>query len=205
MIKSKIIKIAMIAGLIALPFSVGALLQHEMHDESNHSQHQMMTGKSPLTMPGNDVFGTIQEVVRELEADPNTDWSKVDLEALRQHLIDMRHFTINVEVLSKEPIPGGVQIVVRPTVPEAKAYLQRVFNAHPQMLQAEKGWQMAVREDGDQFTLHVTTGNSSDVAKIRGLGYIGIMATGAHHTQHHWMIARGMSPHRTMHKSGAHE
>jgi hypothetical protein len=65
---------------------------------------EMMKGKHPQgvtpmaaprasmaipTMPGQDSFGAIQEIVRILEADPNTDWSKVDLEALRQHLIDM--------------------------------------------------------------------------------------------------------------------
>ena len=40
-------------------------------------------------MPGQDAFGAIQEIVQILDADPKTDWSKVDLEALRQHLIDM--------------------------------------------------------------------------------------------------------------------
>ena len=44
----------------------------------------------PLTRSGDghDAFGAIQEIVQILDADPNTDWSKVDLEALRQHLID---------------------------------------------------------------------------------------------------------------------
>jgi hypothetical protein len=38
-------------------------------------QHGGATGQP--TMPGQDAFGTIQEVVRILEADPATDWSKV--------------------------------------------------------------------------------------------------------------------------------
>ena len=32
------------------------------------------------TMPGQDAFGAIQEIVQILDADPKTDWSKVDLE-----------------------------------------------------------------------------------------------------------------------------
>ena len=41
------------------------------------------------TMPGQDAFGAIQEIVQILQSDPKTDWSKVNIEALRQHLIDM--------------------------------------------------------------------------------------------------------------------
>jgi hypothetical protein len=41
----------------------------------------------------------------------------------------------------------------------------------------------------------VTTTKPDEVAKIRGLGYIGILATGAHHQAHHWAMARGINPH----------
>ncbi len=105
---------------------------------------------------------------------------------------------MNVEVISKSPISNGVKVVIEPTIPEATPSLQRVLEAHPPMLQMEKGWTMDVTENGDQFTLKVTTEDSGDIEKIRGLGYIGLMATGAHHTRHHWMIARGMTPHSGM-------
>ena len=190
---SRLIKGIMILAVCTLPFSVGALLQEEPATHTDH--RQMMSGSSPLTMPGNMLFGTIQEVIRQLEADTNTDWTKVDLEALRQHLIDMHHFTMNVEVVSKSPIADGVKIVIEPTVPEATPSLQRALQAHPPMLRMEKGWTMDVTENGDQFTLEVTTGDPGEIAKVRGLGYIGLMATGAHHTKHHWSIARGMNPH----------
>ena len=41
------------------------------------------------TAPGQAAFGAAQEIVRMLLADPMTNWSKVDIDALRQHLIDM--------------------------------------------------------------------------------------------------------------------
>jgi hypothetical protein len=40
-------------------------------------------------VPGQVAFGAIPEVVRILEANPATEWSKVNISALQQHLIDM--------------------------------------------------------------------------------------------------------------------
>ncbi|MGA7666054.1 MAG: hypothetical protein WBW13_14615, partial [Pseudolabrys sp.] len=52
-----------------------------------HGQQSAATGTP--TLPGQDAFGTIQEIVQTLQSDPKTDWSKVNIDALRQHLIDM--------------------------------------------------------------------------------------------------------------------
>jgi len=60
------------------------------------------------TLPGQDAFGAIQEIVGILDADPKTDWSKVDLEALRQHLIDMNEVTLKAETAPKQ-IDGGLR------------------------------------------------------------------------------------------------
>ena len=49
--------------------------------------HAAMHAGTIPTMPGQDAFGAIQEIVQMLAADPKTDWSKVNLEALRQHLL----------------------------------------------------------------------------------------------------------------------
>lgn len=152
-------------------------------------------GSSPLTEPGNDAFGTIQEVIRILEADPNTDWSKVNLEALRQHLVDMHNMTLHVTVLYQKPFDNGLEILVMPDSAKAGASLDRVFAAHPAQLERETGWKMTVRKKNDKYDLVVTTQNLSEVAKVRGLGYIGILATGAHHQLHHWAMATGQHPH----------
>jgi hypothetical protein len=150
---------------------------------------------SPLTEPGNDAFGTIQEAIRALEADPTTDWSKVNLEVLRAHLVDMNNMTLNVTVLAQKPVANGVEITVAPDSARVAASLDRVFAAHPAMLQAETGWTMTVRKEDARYKITVTTRNPAEVAKIRGLGYIGVLATGAHHQAHHWAMARGMDPH----------
>jgi hypothetical protein len=45
--------------------------------DRSHMDHAYAHGGEGLapTMPGQEVFGTIQEIVRMLEADPTTDWS----------------------------------------------------------------------------------------------------------------------------------
>ena len=146
-----------------------------------------------LTRPGNDVFGAIKEALRKLEADPATDWKKVNLEALRQHLLDMRHFTEDVEVVRQKPIDKGIEITVRATIPGAIPGLDRAYNAHPKILKSETGWDMTVSKDKDKYKLRVTSDDAAQVDKVRGLGYIGIMAMGNHHALHHWALAKGQA------------
>ncbi|MGH7392227.1 MAG: hypothetical protein ACREM3_22630, partial [Candidatus Rokuibacteriota bacterium] len=88
------------------------------HDPDRHAQHmQAMHGKAGggvPALPGQDAFGAIAEVVEILEADPNTDWSKVDLERLRQHLIDMNEVMLRSAV-TQAPVPGGLGMDVTGT------------------------------------------------------------------------------------------
>lgn len=160
---------------------------------TNQHNHTMAMGQ--LTEAGQDAFGTIQEVIRRLEQDPHTDWNNVNLEALRQHLLDMQDMTLNVDVLKQQPIEHGLQMTVKATTPRAQQALQRVFQAHPEQLKRESGWTLTVQQNQDTFTLTATTAKPEEIAKIRGLGYIGLMAYGHHHQTHHWLMATGAHPH----------
>lgn len=195
------------------------------HSKMDHSKHMMMMEKMappppPPTAPtqstplsetspppiapmqstllseaGNDIFGTIQEVIKRLDANPKTDWSKVDLEALRQHLIDMKHFTVDVTVISQKNTEKGNEVRVKATTEAAHKALKRAMSAHPAMLTSETGWTMTAEEKGDTFILTISTEKPEEMARLRGLGYIGIMALGNHHQVHHWMMASGANPH----------
>lgn len=169
------------------------------HSAMMSHEHTMNTSDGNLTEAGNDAFGTIQEVIRKLNNDPNTDWSKVNLEALRQHLLDMNDMTLNVEVISQKAVQNGMEAIIRPTTDRAALALDRVFMAHPSQLKKDTGWDMVVEKNDGQYKLTTTSKNPADYDKIRGLGYIGLMAYGDHHQRHHWAMATGRNPHKMSH------
>jgi hypothetical protein len=170
--------------IIAMFISAAAFAAETEHQHQH--QHQSTT-TTPLTAPGNGAFAAIQEVVEKLLADPDTDWSRVNLEALRQHLVDMQNFTFNVKVLKHQPIDNGVTFTVKATTSDAAGSLDRLFSAHPAILKQESGWDMTATKNKD----------GSYTAKIRGLGYIGLVAYGKHHQSHHWQMAIGSDPHHS--------
>ena len=92
------------------------MMQHDGKMDMMQHHQQMMANMHPMqgnvpTLPGQDAFGAIGEIVAMLEADPKTDWSKIDLEALRQHLIDMNDVTLHADVVAK-PVDGGLEMAV---------------------------------------------------------------------------------------------
>jgi hypothetical protein len=162
---------------------------HDMHGMGG--MHGATAGTLP-TEPGQGAFGAIQEIVRILEADPKTDWSKVDLEALRQHLIDMNEVTLNAAATGR-PIEGGAEITITGTGRTLEA-IERMVPAQAQMLDGHDGWTAKAAPLPSGVLLTVTTQDPRDVAHIRGLGFIGLMATGAHHQAHHLAMAKGEFP-----------
>ena len=167
----------------------------DMNLNSNSADHT--TGRnanSVLAEAGTDPFAVIQETIALLEANPATDWSVVNIEALRSHLVAMQDMTLNVTV-EQQPINLGFIAVVTPTTNRALESMTQVLSAHPSQMKNETGWDMAVTYNNGVFTISVTTDQLLDVDKIRGLGYIGIMAYGNHHQPHHWAMASGENPH----------
>lgn len=176
-----------------------AVFAADKHAAMGVHEHDNETPDRILTEAGNDAFGTIQEVINKLNSDPNTDWNKVNIEALRQHLRDMNEMTLNVDLVFQNVIKGGLQVTVRPTTESADSALERVFKAHPGQLQHDTGWVMKVEKNNGQYTITTTSDDPEEADKIRGLGYIGLMAYGAHHQRHHWAMATGKAAHKMAH------
>ena len=147
-----------------------------------------MHGASMPTLPGQDAFGAIQEIVQILDTDPKTDWSNVDLEALRQHLIDMNEVTLKAEATPKQ-IDGGLEIAVTGSGRTLVA-IQRMIPAWVQMANGHEGWTARVAELPDGELLTVTATDSKEVQHIRGLGFIGLLASGSWHQPHHLAMAK---------------
>ena len=172
---------------------------HPSESEAMSSDASPMSGSTVLQAPGQAVFGAVQEALRRLEADSTTDWSQVDVARLRQHLLDMHRVAVHVTVEKKTSIENGVRLRVRPTTEAARASLDRVLDAHPHMVKQEAGWTMTVEEANGAYVLRTTTDDPEETAKIRALGYMGLLAYGQHHQRHHWHLVNGKHPH---HDSG---
>ena len=161
----------------------------QMHHEQMMAQGG---GQRVATSPGQDAFGAIQEIVRILEADPATDWSKVNLERLRQHLIDMNEVTLHAAVQS-EAIPAGLRMDVTGTGRIEHA-IHSMVGPHTSELNQMPEWSARTEMIPGGVRLTVVARDPADaktVARIRGLGFIGLLVQGGHHQLHHLAMARG--------------
>jgi len=176
---------AVVAALASV--GAGAALAQSGHPMDNHPA--MSIGATVPKLPGQDAFGAIQEIVEMLDTDPKTDWSKVDLEALRQHLIDMNEVTLKAAV-SPKTIDGGLEMSITGDG-RTLAAIQRMVPAWAETMNGHKGWntKAATLPDGELLT--VTATDPREVQHIRGLGFIGLLVSGSHHQMHHLMMAKG--------------
>lgn len=141
---------------------------------------------------GQAAFTSIAEIVKLLDADPRTDWSKVNLEALRQHLIDMDEVTMRATVRA-EPVDGGAAFFVTGSGRTLDA-IRRMTRSRAATGTPDGGVRMSVSDVEGGVRFVALAGNPSDaraVARIRGLGFIGVVALGDHHAPHHLGIANG--------------
>ncbi len=158
-------------------------------------EHPGVSASQP-TQGGQAAFATVSEIVKILQADSTTDWTRVDLEALRQHLIDMDAVTMRAHVTQVQ-VPGGITMQITGDAAVAAA-IRRLVGSHAPMLQASSGWRTSTAPitGGLRFTVAATDpADATAVARIRGLGFIGLMVQSDHHTRHHLMIARGATAH----------
>ena len=160
-----------------------------------HAQHmramQGMAAGVP-TMPGQDAFGAIAEIVRLLDADPSTDWAKVDIERLRQHLIDMSEVVLRSAV-KQTPVSGGLAMEITGTGRTEQAIRAMVV---PHAVELDRLPSFAATTESIPGGVRLTVlakkpDDAKVVARIRGLGFAGLLTEGAHHQAHHLAMAKG--------------
>lgn len=166
-----------------------------MHGQGGGMMHgqgggMMMGGAaSGPSQLGQDAFAAVQEVVRLLEADPATDWSKVNIDALRAHLIDMNLVTLQAAVTT-EHVEGGARYTVT-GAGEVLGAIQRMVPAHAAQMASDPAFHAttSLLDNGVSLTVHAT--DPANVARVRALGFMGFMVQGEHHLPHHLMMATG--------------
>ncbi len=159
------------AGALVLAGTVCVLAQPAPGYGPMGSHHQQMMygqqlGAALPTSPGQDAFGAIQEIVQILQADPTTDWSKVNIDALREHLIDMNEVTLHAAAQTTMTATG-IEIAVTGDGRTRDA-IKRMVPAHVHEL-AALGWNAATAELPDGVKLTVTANDAAPLAKLKAL------------------------------------
>ena len=189
------IRYALAATLVSTPLFAWAdearqvpVMDHSLHESTSVSPN----GAYP-TEPGQDAFAAIQEIVTFLDADPTTDWTRVDIEGLRRHLADMNNVTLRADVVAV-PIIDGVRYIV--TGEDAvRSSTRRMVSAHAETMNGANGLFIEAGEHPEGAVMTVTLADPAELPKLKGLGFIGVMTLGAHHQEHHLAIATGAAPH----------
>ena len=180
------------AACVALSLALSVHAQGDMPAMDAGSHHRAMAAapdSATPTMPGQDAFGAIQEILRILEADSSTDWSKVNIDALREHLIDMNEVTLRAHAVTSV-VEGGLRIEVTGEGRTLPA-IQRMVPAQAHEIDGVNGWRAKTELRAEGVVLTVTAVDPKQATKIRALGFVGIMAEGTHHQRHHLAMARG--------------
>ena len=188
-------KLSIVAALLIAAVLITVYAKDKM--AMNHSQHAMhqpdMHNSAMPVEVGDAGFAAIAEIVLLLSADPKTDWSKVNINGLREHLVLMNRLVTGAKV-TEQAISGGVQFNVTGNK-SALAAVQQMVPAHAAELNKMDEFTAATTAIEDGVALTVTGQSKAVAAKIKGLGFFGLMATGSHHQMHHFAMALGQGHH----------
>lgn len=188
---TKFASFIVVAGLLAAPVTAQST-NHAHVEGMSHDGMQMSDADTVLpTEPGQGAFAAISEIVSMLGADPATDWSKVDITGLRDHLVDM-DILVSDSMVNARDITGGLEMSIDLSAAGNDA-ASRMVPAHAPFVVAESGWDSVVAMQGDTLIWTVTSDTAE--TQIRALGFFGLMATGDHHRAHHLGMAKGVMVH----------
>lgn len=179
---------------IVLGIAIAAvLIAHAGFAQHHPMAHAPGGAGGTPTAAGQDAFAAIAEVVAILDADPATDWTKVDLERLRQHLIDMNEVVLRASV-KQTAVTDGLAMDVT-GVGRTEAAIRAMVVPHARELDQlpEFTAKTAIIPGGVRLTVTTeATGDAKALARLRGLGFVGLLTVGAHHAPHHLAMARGL-------------
>lgn len=156
---------------------------------AQHAHH----GSGGPVETGQSAFAAIAEIVRILSEDPDTDWSMVNIQALRDHLVDMELVTTEANVRTQSE--GRIvefNVTGEGEVPDA---IGRMVLAHSPMLETATGWAVTAEPSTNGAAMRIEVDTEQELARVLGLGFFGIMTIGAHHQAHHLQMAMGTDPH----------
>lgn len=155
----------------------------------SHQAHAGHTNAASPREAGQSAFAAIAEIVALLNADPDTDWSNVDIGALRAHLVDMNNLTLGASA-SQQTTGDTVTFRILGEGDVLRA-IQAMVPAHARELDKIGNWRVSANIIPEGALLQVSTNSVEEIERIEALGFFGLMATGSHHQPHHMAMAKG--------------
>ena len=159
------------------------------------AQHRQstITSENPASA-GPFVFAELSRVIDILERDHDTNWDQVDLDALRDHLIDME--LVFSQALSATEIEGTtVKFSVTSVDPKVFRAAKDMATAHGGFLPSSSGYVWKTQATEDSVVIEISAATSDLATKAAALGFFGMLTLDDHHSFHHEMMARGFSAH----------
>lgn len=185
-------KLAIAVGLFAAGYSSSTIGQHQTNSNTHSAPSHANSSDVPIE-GGQGAFAALAEVVAILEVDKNTDWSKVNITSLRNHLVDMNSLTLQANVTVSK-IANGVEFTITGDNKTLRA-IQSMVPAHANELNKMAAWTAETEILDNGVRLSMTSKDLRVVQKINALGFFGLMATGSHHQPHHLGMAQGIMVH----------
>ena len=130
----------------------------------DHSRHGAVTAGASSVPAGQDAFAAIAGIIAQLEADSTTDWSKVNVEALRQHLVVMNDVTLGAHSV-QATVAGGARMDVTGDGRVA-ASIRAMLYAHAPELERMGLYKATVEDIPRGARLTVTAADPSDAKTV---------------------------------------
>lgn len=156
--------------------------------DMNHSA--VVNSDTQLGEGGQATFAALIEIVAKLEQDAKTDWGAVDLDSLREHLLDMNHLVLDTVATKSLIRDTQIQFEIRGTAVSIPS-IHRMVPAHSKFIRQSRGWTIESVLNDDGAMLTITVEDKATMNRINALGFYGFMSLDSHHQSHHYQIAIG--------------
>ncbi len=164
--------------------------QHSGNAVHNHASHSN-SRNTPL-QHGQATFAALIEIVALLESDPETDWRNVDIDALREHLLDMNRLMLDTTASKSILAETRIRFEIHGTL-AAVPSIHRMTTAHARFISRSRGWSVEPVLNDRGAILTITADHPATVDRLYALGFYGFMSLDSHHQAHHYQMATGQS------------
>jgi len=180
---------SVIVALISL--SLWAAEKQSGHTPGMNHSDMISTNAQPKE-GGQATFAALIEIVSMLELDDKTDWEAIDIDGLREHLLDMNHLILNTEATKAILGISQIQFDIRGTTKSIPS-IHRMVPAHSRFIEQSRGWKIEPELDDDGAKLTITVQDAATLNRLNALGFYGFMSLDSHHQAHHYQMAIGIS------------